>query len=186
MTSSLVLLSVNQEDKNLPFDVAATASGSDFVGVSTNNPSVVWEDFPKLILRNSLWVSRQGASMDQGLPFSQFTSPRFRFPQEWCWQRSNKFSWAWGHLVSGFPEHRLKERLAPMSRRARIQEDSFPLHWQNDYPSYLLKGTQQRAMFLSGTQTQHLPNKLLYEGKEDQGTPAFPSNLSLLGFLICL
>lgn len=31
MTLSLVLPSVNQEDKNLPFDVAATATLSDFV-----------------------------------------------------------------------------------------------------------------------------------------------------------
>lgn len=106
--------------------------------------SVIWEDYLKIILGINSGFPRQGASVDQGVPFSQWKG----LQQNLVWHNSgpdrssNKFPRALNYLVFSSQLCRIppKRKAGTYSQTSQHRVDYFSLHWQSDYPSYLWIG----------------------------------------------
>ena len=147
MMVPLVLLFVNQENKNLPFYNGKSGKNlicrllllSLWFCLGFHWQSVVWRGYPKTILTFYSWFPKQGTSIVQGLSLSQWEGLRW----DPCSTRALQ---PWDNLILGSWLSRIPPKRKTISRLISAHVDYPSLQWQSDYPNYLWNGDTTGTM----------------------------------------
>lgn len=199
MTLSLVLPSVNQEYKYLPFDDRKSNRNLNCsllllslwfcLGFHRQSKCRMMRIIQKMILGVYSAFPRQEASVDPSPDGTGYTEIQFPTTIELLTEGATS---SLGPevtlcLAADFREYLLTERLASISRLASIQIDYFLLYLRNWLSQLPIKRGQSRGLrFFPGTQTRMSPASLFMNERSIGGllpSLAKPSSLSVLCFL---